>query len=128
MKLRIEKHIGDRGWTIIGNNLCPLSLEEAEEVLRRCEIHEGLIMDAGLIKKTYEEGYADGINADESCAETTYFKNDLARAWNKSEAMNDNCKYCYIRLRHEAGDPNYKDITETCKYCKEKKDEQDSNS
>jgi len=45
---------------------------------------------AAAIEQAYKEGfttgYADGINADESCVpETTYFKNDFAKAWEKSD-------------------------------------------
>ena len=37
-------------------------------------------------KEGYEAGYADGIEADESCVpETTYFKNDFKKAWDKSD-------------------------------------------
>lgn len=41
---------------------------------------------AEAYKEGYVDGYADGINADESCVpETTYFKNDFARAWKRSD-------------------------------------------
>lgn len=41
-----------------------------------------------VYKEGYVDGYADGINADESCVpETTYFKNDFRKAWNRSQAL-----------------------------------------
>ena len=53
-----------------------------------CNCHDALVAVCEMAyKEGYESGYADGIEADESCVpETTIFKNDFAKAWNESEA------------------------------------------
>ena len=43
-------------------------------------------MSKEAYKEGYIDGYRDGIEADESCVEeTTIFKNDFKKAWNKSD-------------------------------------------
>lgn len=78
---------GAGGFSVAPKGVALLTREQAGELKHRSDCHDELVAaPEAAYKEGYEAGYADGIEADESCVpETTIFKNDFAKAWRKSD-------------------------------------------